>query len=146
MAVKTWNAGVKEYRNTYWEPEYSVKDTDLLACFKITPQPGVDREEAAAARLYGLLPDDQVAEMQALWREFDARERAAARFAHAIDRLLPVLHNFATGGGAWRAHGVHRALVAQRMEALREPSPKLWTYVDALLDEAVARGYLSPDA
>lgn len=109
-------------------------------------QDQASREEAAAARLYGLLPDDQVAEMQALWREFDARESAAARFAHAIDRLLPVLHNFATGGGAWRAHGVHRALVAQRMEALREPSPKLWTYVDALLDEAVARGYLSPDA
>ena len=26
-----------------------MKDTDLLACFKITPQPGVPREEAAAA-------------------------------------------------------------------------------------------------
>ena len=49
MAAKTYSAGVKEYRNTYWEPNYSVKDTDILACFKITPQPGVDREEAAAA-------------------------------------------------------------------------------------------------
>ena len=49
MAVKTYNAGVKEYRQTYWTPEYTPKDTDLLACFKITPQPGVDREEVAAA-------------------------------------------------------------------------------------------------
>ncbi|MHB1267673.1 MAG: ribulose-bisphosphate carboxylase large subunit, partial [Acidithiobacillus ferriphilus] len=49
MAVKTYNAGVKDYRNTYWEPDYSVKDTDILAVFKITPQAGVDREEAAAA-------------------------------------------------------------------------------------------------
>jgi len=46
---KTYSAGVKEYRQTYWEPGYQVKDTDLLACFKITPQPGVPREEAAAA-------------------------------------------------------------------------------------------------
>ena len=46
---KTYSAGVKEYRQTYWEPDYKVKDTDLLACFKITPQPGVPREEAAAA-------------------------------------------------------------------------------------------------
>ncbi|EEY70865.1 ribulose bisophosphate carboxylase [Grimontia hollisae CIP 101886] len=30
-------------------PEYIPKDTDLLACFKIEPQPGVPREEAAAA-------------------------------------------------------------------------------------------------
>jgi ribulose-bisphosphate carboxylase large chain len=49
MAVKTYNAGVKEYRQTYWTPEYTPLDTDILACFKITPQPGVDREEVAAA-------------------------------------------------------------------------------------------------
>ena len=49
MAVKTYNAGVKEYRSMYWEPHYAVKDTDILAVFKITPQPGVDREEVAAA-------------------------------------------------------------------------------------------------
>ena len=49
MSAKTYNAGVKEYRHTYWEPHYDVQDTDILACFKITPQPGVPREEAAAA-------------------------------------------------------------------------------------------------
>ncbi|MEJ2175125.1 MAG: form I ribulose bisphosphate carboxylase large subunit [bacterium] len=49
MAAQTYDAGVKEYRSTYWEPDYQVKDTDLLACFKITPQAGVPREEAAAA-------------------------------------------------------------------------------------------------
>ena len=44
-----YSAGVKEYRQAYWQPDYAVKDTDLLACFKITPQAGVPREEAAAA-------------------------------------------------------------------------------------------------
>ena len=44
-----YTAGVKEYRATYWEPDYAVKDSDLLACFKIVPQEGVPREEAAAA-------------------------------------------------------------------------------------------------
>jgi ribulose-bisphosphate carboxylase large chain len=46
---KAYSAGVKEYRQMYWEPDYPVRDTDLLACFKITPQEGVSREEAAAA-------------------------------------------------------------------------------------------------
>ncbi len=46
---KTYQAGVKEYRETYWEPDYQPKESDLLAVFKITPQPGVPREEAAAA-------------------------------------------------------------------------------------------------
>ncbi|WP_456377422.1 form I ribulose bisphosphate carboxylase large subunit [Thiolapillus sp.] len=49
MADKTYNAGVKEYRETYWMPDYSPKESDILACFKIIPQAGVPREEAAAA-------------------------------------------------------------------------------------------------
>jgi ribulose-bisphosphate carboxylase large chain len=47
--VASYNAGVKEYRQIYWDPEYEPAETDLLACFKITPQAGVAREEAAAA-------------------------------------------------------------------------------------------------
>ncbi|HKJ70749.1 MAG TPA: form I ribulose bisphosphate carboxylase large subunit [Gammaproteobacteria bacterium] len=46
---KKFEAGVKEYRETYWEPDYPIKESDVLACFKVTPQPGVPREEAAAA-------------------------------------------------------------------------------------------------
>ena len=49
MASKTYQAGVKTYKTEYWEPDYPVKDSDLRAVFKILPQPGVDREEAAAA-------------------------------------------------------------------------------------------------
>ena len=45
----TYQAGVKEYRDKYWTPDYVPLDTDLLACFKCTGQPGVPREEVAAA-------------------------------------------------------------------------------------------------
>ncbi len=47
--MSKYEAGVKEYRETYWQPDYVPLDSDLLACFKIVPQPGVPREEAAAA-------------------------------------------------------------------------------------------------
>jgi ribulose-bisphosphate carboxylase large chain len=33
----------------YWQPDYQPKETDILAAFRITPQPGVDPEEAGAA-------------------------------------------------------------------------------------------------
>ncbi len=46
---KTYSAGVKAYRETYWQPDYTPSDTDLLACFKFVPQEGVDPVEAAAA-------------------------------------------------------------------------------------------------
>lgn len=45
-----WSAGVMEYKKMgYWQPDYEPKDTDILCCFRITPQEGVDPIEAAAA-------------------------------------------------------------------------------------------------
>src|SRR5215207_9108174 len=45
-----YDAGVLAYRKMgYWQPDYEPKDTDVIALFRITPQPGVDPEEAAAA-------------------------------------------------------------------------------------------------
>jgi ribulose-bisphosphate carboxylase large chain len=45
-----YKAGVIPYaRMGYWEPDYAPKETDLLALFRVTPQPGVDPIEAAAA-------------------------------------------------------------------------------------------------
>ncbi len=42
--------GVVEYKRMgYWNPDYEPKDTDVLALFRVTPQPGVEPEEAAAA-------------------------------------------------------------------------------------------------
>ena len=49
-ARKRYAAGVLKYKQMgYWQPDYQVKATDLIALFRITPQEGVDAEEAAAA-------------------------------------------------------------------------------------------------
>jgi len=45
-----WSAGVIPYAEMgYWRPDYQPKDSDILAAFRITPQPGVPPEEAGAA-------------------------------------------------------------------------------------------------
>src|SRR5579883_1046278 len=49
-AKQRYKSGVIPYATMgYWEPDYQVKDTDILAMFRVTPQPGVDPIEAAAA-------------------------------------------------------------------------------------------------
>ena len=43
-------AGVLKYKQMgYWEPDYEVKETDVIALFRFVPQEGVDPEEAASA-------------------------------------------------------------------------------------------------
>ena len=45
-----YDAGVLKYREMgYWQPDYVPRDTDVIALFRITPQEGVEPEEAAAA-------------------------------------------------------------------------------------------------
>ena len=45
-----YKSGVLPYAKMgYWEPDYTPKDTDVIALFRITPQDGVDPIEAAAA-------------------------------------------------------------------------------------------------
>ncbi|HTZ30212.1 MAG TPA: form I ribulose bisphosphate carboxylase large subunit [Streptosporangiaceae bacterium] len=49
-ASRRWHAGVIPYAEMgYWRPDYEPKDTDVLAAFRVTPQPGVPPEEAGAA-------------------------------------------------------------------------------------------------
>nr|AOX24103.1 ribulose-1,5-bisphosphate carboxylase/oxygenase large subunit [Pterocladia mexicana]AOX24105.1 ribulose-1,5-bisphosphate carboxylase/oxygenase large subunit [Pterocladia robusta] len=45
-----YESGVIPYAKMgYWDPDYTVKETDVLALFRVTPQPGVDPVEASAA-------------------------------------------------------------------------------------------------
>jgi ribulose-bisphosphate carboxylase large chain len=49
-AKKRYAAGVLKYKQMgYWQPDYVVQDTDVVALFRITPQEGVDADECAAA-------------------------------------------------------------------------------------------------
>lgn len=101
------------------------------------------REQAAADRIFGLLPADQRDEVRALWEEFDARMTPEARFANAMDRLMPALQNYANGGGTWRASGVDYAAVTRRLQPIGDGSDALWEYVAAMIEDAAARGLIA---
>lgn len=86
-----------------------------------------EREAAAADRLYGLLPAGQGAQLRALWEEFEAGASADARFAKALDRLQPLIHNVATGGGTWNEAAVSHAQVLERYgPAIEGGASTLW--------------------
>ncbi|HQR72353.1 MAG TPA: ribulose-bisphosphate carboxylase large subunit, partial [Burkholderiaceae bacterium] len=45
-----YKGGVLKYKQMgYWRPDYEPSETDVICLFRITPQEGVDPEEAAAA-------------------------------------------------------------------------------------------------
>ncbi len=102
----------------------------------------VERERKAADRVFGMLPADQAAEFRALWEEFEAKETPEARFAAALDRLQPILHNYYTEGGAWRKYGITHERVLKRNAHIAEGSAALWKLAKSLIDDAASKGWL----
>ena len=100
------------------------------------------REEKAANRIFGILPADQESEFRKLWDEFEERKSPEARFAAALDRLQPILHNYNTQGAAWRAHGVTSDVVIEKNQHISQGAPELWDYATMLIKDAVEKGYL----
>ena len=101
-----------------------------------------EREQQAAARIFGLLPPEQAAELRELWEEFEAQATPEARFANAIDRLQPLLNNHHSGGGSWKAHGVSRAQVLRRMAPIEAALPGVWAMVLDIVDQNCALGHI----
>ncbi|MEB3355404.1 MAG: HD domain-containing protein [Synechococcales bacterium] len=104
-----------------------------------------EREQRAADRLFGLLPADQGHDLRQIWEEFEARATAEAQFAAALDRIQPLLHNQQTQGGTWRIHGIRRDQVMGRIAPVQEGCPALWDWLQQVVDDCVAAGYLQPE-
>ena len=106
-------------------------------------QSKIKREQAAADRLFNILPDDQATMFRELWDEFEGRKTKEARFAYALDRVQPILHNVITKGKAWQEHGIKKNQVIRKNEPMKEGSATLWEYISGLLDYSVEEGYLA---
>jgi len=103
-----------------------------------------EREQKAADRLFGLLPEDQAREFRALWEEFEERSTMEAKFARGLDRLMPMLHNYHTQGRSWLEHGITREQVEKTNVIMKDGSSSLWDYANALIDSAVRENFLNP--
>jgi len=84
-------------------------------------------EQAAATRIFGLLPADQANQFRTLWDEFEAAETDDAIFAKSIDRVQPVIANLETNGGSWPAYQVTLDQLESRVGSkVRRGAPAVW--------------------
>ena len=102
-----------------------------------------ERERRAANRIFGLLPADQAQEFRALWDEFEGATTPEARFASALDRFIPQLHNFYTQGRSWKEHGITSERVLMRNAEMSRGSVTLWEWTRTLIEKAEAEGFFT---
>ena len=103
------------------------------------------REEAAADRIFNILPKDQAEYMRELWEEFEERKTPEAQFARTLDNTQPVMLNDATDGLAWREHEVKLSQVMGRNKDTHKGSEDIWKYMEQLFKDNVSKGNLIED-
>ena len=101
-----------------------------------------EREERAAKRIFGLLPDDQKTELDGLFREFEECKTPEAKIARAMDNFQPLLLNDLNGGGDWRTHGVFVDMVVNRQSKTALGSTEIWEYSKKIIEKNTENGNL----
>ena len=104
-----------------------------------------EREEKAAERIFGMLPEEQKTELKSLFEEFEAYETPEAKFARAMDNFQPLLLNDSNNGGDWKEHGVCRSQIMGRHKKTRLGSEEIGQYSEELIMENVKKGNIKDE-
>ena len=151
-----WSAGVTPYAEMgFWEPDYEPKDTDVLAAFRITPQPGIDAIEAAAA----VAGESSTATWTVVWTDRLTDYKHYQAKAYRVDavpgaegqyiaRIAYDLDLFEEGSIANMSSSIignvfgFKALKALRLEDLRIPTQYVKTFQGPAHGIVMEREYL----
>jgi len=90
------------------------------------------REQLAAQRMFGLLPGEMSGELHGLWKEFEARETADAKFAAALDRMPGILLGAHRTDTCWNDRDIDE--IKTRHRPIGDASPVLWEYAEGVID------------
>ncbi|WP_192457644.1 HD domain-containing protein [Musicola keenii] len=101
-----------------------------------------EQEQAAARRIFGLLPEPQNSHFLQLWQEYEMGETPSARFAQLVDRVIPILINLHNQGQSWVENGIRLEQVINRNAFIESINPELWRYLQQHLKEAQRNGWL----
>ena len=100
------------------------------------------REQKAADRLFGMLPEDQGTYLRRLWDEFEAQSTSEARFANSLDRVQPLLLNYCKHGETWVQNGIRHEQVIARNQPTYDGSKVLGDLAMELIRRATEEGLL----
>ena len=101
-----------------------------------------EREEKAAERIFGLLPEEQKQELKGLFEEFEACESPEAKFARVMDNFQPILLNDSNNGEDWKVHKIKKSQVENRQKSSQLGSKDIWEYTSELIELNVKKGNL----
>ena len=87
------------------------------------------KEELAVKRIFGILPDEIGSHFLELWDEFENGDTKEARYARAIDRVMPVLQNLYNNKQSWVENNVTKEQILTKTAYIADGSQVIWDVV-----------------
>lgn len=103
-----------------------------------------EEELQAAQRLFGLLPEPQGKELIEIWKEFETGDSPEAKFARAIDRVVPVNQNLNNEFQSWVENDVRLEQVLEKNVHIEHASKELWAFLKSQIEAGSSEGRFKP--
>ncbi len=112
-------------------------DTDDIFFFDEVGRENIKEQESAAAeRIFGILPSATGAEFLEIWKEFEAAKTKEAKFAKAIDRLMPVLQNIYNKRQSWDENSIGKEQILAKTAFISDAGAEIWKTVAEKIETA----------
>lgn len=99
-----------------------------------------EKELAAMKRIFGILPDEKAQELFGLWNEFENGVSKEAKFARAIDRVMPVLQNLYNNKQSWTENNVTKEQILTKTAYIGDGSAIIWESIAEKIEKAFEVG------
>lgn len=95
-----------------------------------------EKELAAMKRIFALLPEETANEFFEIWDEFENGDSKEAKFARAIDRVMPVLQNLYNNKQSWTENNVTKQQILTRTAYISDAGTTLWEMIAEKINRA----------
>lgn len=85
-----------------------------------------EKEAAGVKRLLTLLPSETANQFWELWDEYENGDSPEAKYARAIDRVMPMLQNIYNNRQSWDENGITKEQILSKTSYISEGSEEIW--------------------
>lgn len=95
-----------------------------------------EKELEAVRRIFGMLPEETGKELLGIWKEFEFGDSKEAKFARAIDRVMPVLQNLNNNRQSWEENGISKEQILTKTSYISDANQLMWEMISEKIEVA----------
>lgn len=95
-----------------------------------------EKEAEGVKRVLALLPEETASQFWELWNEFENSDTPEAKYARAIDRVMPMLQNIYNNRQSWDENGITKEQILSKTSYISEGSEEIWQRIAEKVNQA----------